>query len=116
MNMPFGKHRGCPLPALPGDYLAWLRTLDLREPLSSAVDAEIARRRDPHRDHHHRHALIRVPPCPAPAIAEEVIGIGFRHLARDRHPDAGGSHDRMIALTAATDWLRAVVRAWGAGA
>src|SRR5262249_6199144 len=38
--MPFGKHRGQPLAKLPDGYLAWLFTLDLDEPLRSAVDAE----------------------------------------------------------------------------
>ena len=33
MRMPFGKHKGTPVKELPGDYLKWLSTIDLRCPL-----------------------------------------------------------------------------------
>jgi hypothetical protein len=47
-TMPFGRYRGRPLSALPDGYLAWLDALDgLRPRLRAAVDAEVARRRDP---------------------------------------------------------------------
>jgi hypothetical protein len=44
-TMPFGKHRGQPLSALPAHYLGWLSRLpDLAEPLASQVTAELQRR------------------------------------------------------------------------
>lgn len=42
--MPFGKHRGTKLAELDDDYLGWLSTRDLRDPLRSAVEVEIRRR------------------------------------------------------------------------
>ncbi len=43
-RIPFGKHKGEPLHALPDDYLQWLATRDLREPLCSAVRRELQTR------------------------------------------------------------------------
>lgn len=31
--MPFGKHKGTPLNQLPTDYVDWLKTTDLKDPL-----------------------------------------------------------------------------------
>lgn len=43
--MPFGKHRGTPLAALPSEYLLWLGCLDdLRPPLLTHVLHEMGRR------------------------------------------------------------------------
>lgn len=44
MAMPFGKHKGTPLTALPDPYVTWLLEQDLRDPLKSALEAERARR------------------------------------------------------------------------
>jgi hypothetical protein len=43
-TMPFGKHKGTPLSELPIDYIWWLNGKDIRDPLRSALDAEIERR------------------------------------------------------------------------
>jgi hypothetical protein len=40
-RMPFGKHKGVPVKDLPGEYLKWLATIELREPLKSAVAAAL---------------------------------------------------------------------------
>ena len=32
-TMPFGKHKGTPLNQLPTDYVDWLKTTDLKDPL-----------------------------------------------------------------------------------
>jgi hypothetical protein len=98
-TMPFGKHRGKSLQTLPDDYLQWLvGNVELREPLRSAVYDELDRRRPPQSK--------RLRTCPHPGVAVELIGCGLRSLARRYHPDAGGSHDRMVEVTAAADWLR----------
>jgi hypothetical protein len=88
--MPFGKYRSWPLPDLPADYLAWLCTLHLREPLRSAVADEVARRRAD---------------GPDPRVVEDLIAAGQRALARRHHPDIGGTHDAMLAVRVAADWL-----------
>ena len=45
MRMPFGKFRGELVDLLPDDYLEWLaETVDLREPLRSAVHEALASR------------------------------------------------------------------------
>jgi uncharacterized protein (DUF3820 family) len=42
LKMPFGKHKGTPVRDLPGDYLKWLSSIELREPLRSSVAAVLA--------------------------------------------------------------------------
>src|SRR6266542_2111271 len=42
--MPFGKWRGTRVCELPDDYFAWLRTIDVREPLRTAIESEARRR------------------------------------------------------------------------
>jgi hypothetical protein len=80
---------------LPIAYLEWLGGLDdLRDPLRVAIDAEIRRRRGPR---------------PDPRIAEDLIARGQRSLAKSAHPDAGGTHEAMLAIRAAADWLFSVV-------
>ena len=101
-TMPFGKHRG-QLRALPRDYLNWLTTIDLRPWLREAVDREMD----------HREAEEPRPSRPrlqTPKLAEELITAGTRQLARRYHPDAGGSHEQMLSVNAAADWLRSTVR------
>jgi hypothetical protein len=41
-RMPFGKHKGTLVRELPGDYLRWLSTIELREPLKGAVKEALA--------------------------------------------------------------------------
>lgn len=104
-TMPFGKHKGQPLAEVPTTYLRWLAGLDdLREPLRSAVHAELDRRED---DYEPTFTTTR--PCPAPGLAEELVGAGLRSLARRHHPDAGGSDDVMQRVNAAAEWLRSVI-------
>jgi len=100
VRMPFGRHRGEPLDRLPADYVEWLLTIDLREPLRAHVAQEAARRRGerPSRS------------APDPVIAGELVSAGLHVLARRHHPDTGGSHTAMTAVTAAADWLRGQIR------
>lgn len=90
MTMPFGKYRGWRLADLPSDYVVWLLGLELREPLRSAVEAE-RRRRDR--------------PRPDPRLVKDLISVGQRQLARRHHPDVGGSHEAMLAVRYAAEWL-----------
>lgn len=42
--LPFGKYKGTPVNALPDDYLQWLSTRELRDPLRSVVARELRAR------------------------------------------------------------------------
>jgi Putative quorum-sensing-regulated virulence factor len=100
--MPFGKYRGVELEDLPNDYLEWLGEQGwLREPLASAVEAELdARGGEP--------PPTRTQDIPADmkVIARDIIRHGYRALAKHYHPDHGGSHQDMVKLTHARDWLQ----------
>jgi len=103
--MPFGKYRGQPLSALPDGYLAWLTALpDLREPLRSRIRDEL-RARGTGRGTAPGTLVV-------PALrtaASRIVEAGFRALAKQHHPDAGGDHHAMIELTAARDALVALL-------
>jgi hypothetical protein len=43
-HLPFGKYKGSPVSTLPDDYLQWLSTRTLREPLCSVVRRELQTR------------------------------------------------------------------------
>jgi hypothetical protein len=108
-TMPFGKFKGATLRNVPDDYLQWLRGLELREPLRTHVAREHARRR--------ARAHRRAPEAPglrlSPALREtaaELISTGYRTLAKQLHPDSGGSHEQMVALTTVRDVLAAFLR------
>lgn len=104
-TMPFGKHKGQPLAEVPTDYLRWLTGLDdLREPLYSAAHAELDRREDDDTP-----IFTTTRSCPAPDLAEELVGAGLRSLARRHHPDAGGTDDDMQQINAVTEWLRSLI-------
>lgn len=103
MNMPFGKYKGVPLSRLPADYLAWLLTLPLRDPLGPAVRLEVQAREGP----------TEPPPrpqlpetCPSPEAAAAIVAAGRRALAKRHHPDVvHGSHESMVSLNLAAEWL-----------
>jgi putative quorum-sensing-regulated virulence factor len=72
--MPFGRFKGTPLAEIGDDYLAWLASKldDWRDPLRSAIVAEVERRRQAQ------------PAEPVAIDAEAVIAAGSRAL-RQRH-------------------------------
>lgn len=102
MNMPFGKYCGVAIENLDDDYLDWLRSLDnLREPLRSAIEREWRAR--------HPDEVDDVAPLLTPEVAEaaaEIVTVGFRTLAKQRHPDVGGDPDSMRRLNEAVAALR----------
>lgn len=114
--MPFGKYQGVLLEAAPADYLRWLTTRDLREPLASQVRDELQRRTRDHRSSTRRpagdRASTRGPLAQRPALPllEELVGAGVRTLAKRYHPDVGGTHEQMLALNHANEWLLAQLR------
>ena len=99
-RMPFGKYRGKRLEDVPFEYLEWLTTLDLREPLRTHVDEEFERRAYSQETQN----LID------PTVVDELVGAGVRSLSKKYHPDVGGDHHRMAAVNQAADWLRQQAR------
>jgi hypothetical protein len=100
--MPFGKHKGEPFEELPDGYLEWalgnINAPDVRK----ALEAEWRR----------RNGSSSAPgPLDAPArqLAQELLAAGFKALARERHPDRGGTHEQQVALGKVRDWLRSVI-------
>ena len=102
MIIPFGKFKGTLLCDLPGDYLAWLQTIELRDPLRAAIFAEAKER-----EFEHSNQINGVPHI---AVVDELIGAGLRALAMKYHPDRGGNPEKMVAIYTAVDWMRSQVR------
>lgn len=100
--MPFGKFRGVLLADLPDDYLTWLKGLDLREPLRTAVETEWSTR-------HTRLGATQIDPEVRP-MAEELLTAGYRNLAQRHHPDHGGSTQTMTLVNLAAEALRKLLR------
>jgi Putative quorum-sensing-regulated virulence factor len=101
-RMPFGQHKGTPVADLPDDYLAWLRTIDLREPLASIVEEEWEDRRAPRQ----RFIAGSRLPDDLKSLAADIIQHGYRQAALRHHPDHGGQTLLMQRLNAAHTWLR----------
>lgn len=104
-NMPFGKHKGEPIDELPDGYICWLLTIELREPLRSAVENEAHTRG---LDTSGTRCAI-VPPA-AIVVARRLVDVGYRRLAVELHPDKGGSTEAMVQLNAAVEALREALR------
>ena len=97
MKMPFGKHKGEPVEGVPEPYLCWvLENVDnLRPTLRDEIErvVEIGK---------YASAVVVVP-------GEDVIGQWYRQLAREFHPDQGGSHEVMNATNRARELLEEMV-------
>lgn len=110
-TMPFGKHKGARLSAIPWDYLRWLTTIDLSPWLREAVEAELEAREGRGRQERRR-AYEPPPPGPAdlgrvdPALGLELVDAGRRALALRHHPDRGGDVSVMARVNDAADRLR----------
>lgn len=107
-TMPFGKHRGLPLSAIPLDYLRWLTTIELQPRLREAVAAELEARG---RSRQYRRTW-DAPPIGSglpvrPELGIALVDAGRKALALRHHPDRGGDPALMAALNDAADRLRA---------
>lgn len=96
--MPFGKYRGKPLADLPDDYLAWVLDTcqDISPTLRRAIESQLG--------------LTKAKAQPL-ALTAKVISDWYRRLAREFHPDHGGTHEGMKALNRAHELLRDMVSA-----
>jgi hypothetical protein len=102
--MPYGRYKDRPVIALPDAYLVWLTSRGIPPELRTAIEQEILCR------------IRAAPPSdgrartPPPDVAEAVVTAGLRSLAKQNHPDVGGTHEDMLQVTAAADWLRDLLR------
>jgi hypothetical protein len=97
-RIPFGKYRGMPVGQLPTEYLEWLTTIDVREPLATQIRGEYERRL-------YDQSAIESPITLR--LVDQIVSAGVRSLARTYHPDGGSHHAEMVAINNAADWLRA---------
>ena len=95
--MRFGKYRGTKIEDLPDDYLEWLSSIELREPLKTTVEMELSSRQEP--------------TGPVLKMAGEVVTSGYRVLALKHHPDHnGGDTTTMQLVNQSVGWLRGRLR------
>jgi hypothetical protein len=108
-TMPFGRHAGLDLDALPDGYLSWLAGIELHPPLSDAVRREAQRRRtgiEP------APAMVSFPamhvkfPREELKLARRLIDAGHRVLARKLDPAAGGDPKLLQRLNALAQTVR----------
>jgi len=100
--MPFGRFRGALLQDLPQDYLEWLATVELRQPLRSAVKAERLRRAGTYHDEFSQEFEYRLTGADR-KIARQIVENGRRALAKISHPDLGGDHAVMQRINVVAD-------------
>ena len=97
----FGEYKGSDeRPA--DDYLAWLSTRDLREPLRMAVRIECQRRLGTNRNNFSQDFEWRFTGDDR-KIARRIVETGRRALAKTAHPDTGGEHAAMQRINVVAD-------------
>lgn len=107
----FGKFRGYDVCDVPSNYLVWLleNASNLDPTLADSIRDELADRLGIQQQHEPPRSFQRLAAAtPPPEIADAVADIvarGYRALSKVAHPDCGGSHQAMIAATAARDWI-----------
>lgn len=106
MRMPWGKFRDEALEDVPASYLCWCieSAENLRPALRDAIETELGRRFCK-RSHGSsaRPGPTMMPP--ATGVVAELIEAGFRALAKKHHPDVGGTHQGMLQVGQARDYL-----------
>ncbi len=100
MRMPFGKHRGEQLGNVPRDYLLWV--LDNCGNISPTLRNEIRRILGIGRPSYS--------PPPQTPLAVSVVDDWYRVLAREFHPDLGGSHEAMKAVNRSRELMLELVQ------
>jgi len=100
MRMPFGKHRNKRLEDIPHDYLLWV--LDHCDNVSPTLRNEVQRILGIGR--------YSYTPPPQTPLAVSVVNEWYRRLAREFHPDLGGSHEAMKAVNRGRDLMLELVK------
>jgi hypothetical protein len=107
MRMPFGKYEGERLEDIPLDYLAWvLEHLTKIDPVLRRQIRQVLRQAQEDEEPEPP----RAQPQPGPPVQwPEVIRTWYHGLARDYHPDRGGSVQAMQVFNEAHDRLLKLV-------
>ena len=99
MYMPFGKYQGRAICDLPHEYVRWLDSIDLREPLRTQISEELAARRSWQEYRRARATLKR----------KLDLSGWYSKLVERFHPDNGGSPEAMEAVDAAKELLERIL-------
>ncbi len=94
MILQFGKFKGTDIRDVPIEYVEYI--LGQAEKTITACREELQRR---------EHAEAASMP-----MIERIVAVGFRTLARQHHPDLGGSNREMVELNSANECLRELLR------
>ena len=92
MILQFGKYKGKDAADVPTDYLKWLertQTANLRELRADMRKLHLATSED---------TTVTYRTAALTPLQMEMMEAGYRHLARQRHPDHGGSNEAMRGL------------------
>jgi hypothetical protein len=94
MILQFGKHKGRDIRDVPVEYVEYI--------LGQAEKTIIACREELQRCEQSEQATM--------PMIDRIVTVGFRALARQHHPDAGGETSNMQDLNAAHEALRELLR------
>jgi hypothetical protein len=92
MILQFGKYKGKDAADVPTDYVKWLertQTANLRELRAQMRKLGLTTSQD---------TTVVYKTAGLTAAQLEMMETGYRHLARQRHPDHGGSNEAMRGL------------------
>ena len=103
MRMPFGKHKHKLLEDVPRDYLLWV--LDNCDNLSPTLKAEVRRVLGVG-----QRSYSPPPPPPQTSLATSTVNEWYRQLAREFHPDLGGSHEAMKAVNRGRELMLELIK------
>lgn len=92
-KMPYGKYKGLALEQIPTTYLEWILK-SMKESAASIEDELEAREQQ-------ESATL--------SMARRLIEAGYRQLAKQMHPDAGGDTAAMQELNGTVERLRRTV-------
>lgn len=94
MIFAYGKHKGRNVQDVPREYIDWL--IEQKERELRVFKAELARR---------EHAEEATLP-----MMERLALSGYRKLAKECHPDHGGTHEQMLELNASYEKVKTLLR------
>lgn len=103
----FGKHKGRLVSDVPSSYLAWcLRELSLSPWLRRAIEDEIEKREGEYQARQQdRHDDVDQ----GAIIEAKLVRVWYGTMAREFHPDRGGSDDAMRAVNRGRELLLQLV-------